>query len=221
MIRLFFIFIFPSALFGQFITNHTTSVQGNVLNIYVNTHFYSDGGADNAYVDSTWVKRTNGDLTVGFTFGMKDTVASVLGISSRTDTFSVDSNLIGLHRLIVSTYHLYDTFQNPYNGQYTYDTLRHIDSDTSYFQILNNPVHQLNSKISLYPNPGHGFVQLSGLEAGEKVSVSIVDGTGKLVRQQKVMPADPRVSLVGLKPGIYLLRIKTKEGHSSKNILVE
>ncbi len=63
--------------------------------------------------------------------------------------------------------------------------------------------------IRLYPNPAHGVVHIQTAKDIKPLRIALYDLTGKQLLN-KAFPADGKLSLQGLKPGIYLLRIQTE-----------
>lgn len=58
--------------------------------------------------------------------------------------------------------------------------------------------------ISVYPNPATEFVMVSGLNAGEVVTV--FDVNGRVVAEKEAEGTEVRISLGGVVPGVYMVR---------------
>ncbi len=78
------------------------------------------------------------------------------------------------------------------------------------FQTLGKraPVENLEmNTIFVYPNPASEYVFVNGVETGEMISV--VDLRGNVIIEQKATSSDARISLVGVVPGVYIVRTAT------------
>lgn len=85
--------------------------------------------------------------------------------------------------------------------------------------------YRLSAQVKLYPNPASKivFVVLPAEVRQMVHTVELVDAIGRVVQHQ-VLPngAFPlQVSLQGVPPGVYSLRINTKQGTLSKRLVVE
>lgn len=67
-------------------------------------------------------------------------------------------------------------------------------------------VTELNTQVEIYPNPAREKVTIDGVEASE---VQVYNSLGKVV---KTVRNSNEVSLEGLVDGVYMLRIRDKEG---------
>ncbi|WP_324675121.1 T9SS type A sorting domain-containing protein [Hymenobacter sp. GOD-10R] len=74
-----------------------------------------------------------------------------------------------------------------------------------------------STTISIYPNPATDQVQLLGLPSGSQVS--LVDALGRLARTS-VLTAEGKVSVIGLKPGLYSLQATDQQGQTYRSRLV-
>ncbi len=76
--------------------------------------------------------------------------------------------------------------------------------------------------LEIYPNPAKNVMRVRHQwSAEEKVDLKIFDVTGKLVREENVTSAkshkqEVKISLKGISPGIYFLRL----GKETKKFLV-
>jgi hypothetical protein len=70
----------------------------------------------------------------------------------------------------------------------------------------------------VYPNPAQGFLTL---EAEGMLEVSIYNTLGQCVLKKEIAESQSIVDLQNVSEGLYLLRIKTKNGIISKRITIE
>ena len=83
-------------------------------------------------------------------------------------------------------------------------------------------------QVALYPNPASGASALNfQQERAGPITVSILDGTGRLVRtlvHEKQYPAGPQqlpLPLAGLSAGVYLVRLDSAEGSRAEKLVVK
>lgn len=83
-----------------------------------------------------------------------------------------------------------------------------------------------NSLLSIYPNPANDqlFIELDGLQ-GIDINVQLLDLNGKVVRGEQVL-AKPRdwqsnVDISNLTPGIYMVRIISKDQQFNRKVIVK
>jgi predicted alpha/beta superfamily hydrolase len=74
-------------------------------------------------------------------------------------------------------------------------------------------------KLEIFPNPAGDWVRYSGVEAGEKVQVQIVNTTGKVLRDTIFAYGEP-LWTGDLAPGVYVVRIRKIGGSWQKAKLV-
>lgn len=75
-----------------------------------------------------------------------------------------------------------------------------------------------NVNVVLYPNPTNGLVKI---EAENITRVSVYNMFGQLVIDQEVNANETELHLNGFAAGVYMVRINTTEGVTSKNVIVE
>jgi hypothetical protein len=80
--------------------------------------------------------------------------------------------------------------------------------------------------VALYPNPAHGSVSLSlpAVLGTQAVAVSLLNALGQTVLHQTLpVSADllRPLSLRGLAPGIYTVRLQTAAGTVSKRLTID
>lgn len=95
------------------------------------------------------------------------------------------------------------------------DTIVTFMYDTLYTDIglaVTGTDHQEHRKLTTYPNPVKGELNISLENGGSELSIYNTSGT--LVTQRKLTPADRlvRINVSTLKPGIYILHVATDSG---------
>ncbi len=72
--------------------------------------------------------------------------------------------------------------------------------------------------VELHPNHATGWVRIQlAQEPTNATTVKIIDGFGQVLRVVEMSQSVKRLSLAGLKPGIYTVRV----GETSKRLIVE
>jgi agmatine deiminase len=90
--------------------------------------------------------------------------------------------------------------------------------DISYnVTVSESSINHLENNIAISPNPNQGNFIISGLH--NTGSIEIIDISGRIVLQQSVL--NNEISVTGLRPGIYLIHIKTETNSSYQKIIVE
>jgi hypothetical protein len=90
---------------------------------------------------------------------------------------------------------------------------------------INNFSADLNSALSVYPNPSTGKFEFT-LDAGKRVNgeIRIVDASGKQVFNQLIDVVgkyNTSIDLSNMPKGLYVLQVKTAEGFAAKNISIQ
>jgi hypothetical protein len=82
-------------------------------------------------------------------------------------------------------------------------------------------------QMAVYPNPTSATSTISfQLERASPVTISLLDGTGRLVRtvvSAKAYPAGPQqlpLPLTGVAPGVYIVRLESNEGTRNEKLVV-
>jgi hypothetical protein len=72
----------------------------------------------------------------------------------------------------------------------------------------------------IYPNPANSFFVIrSSLPVKE---IEIFDVSGKLIKEINLSSAkEPKISLKGIKSGVYLLKIKTENKEFTKKLIIK
>ena len=84
---------------------------------------------------------------------------------------------------------------------------------------LSSPEQSIDRNWSIYPNPAHSYFVMS--TPGARIDrVEVMDLGGKVIRAQNGASSEVRVSVEGLKPGIYLVAVHTNQGKGVRRISV-
>jgi hypothetical protein len=79
----------------------------------------------------------------------------------------------------------------------------------------------LNSKVSVYPNPAKEFIDVEAhFNFPVVVEIELVDLSGRICTTMSSSSAKTRLSLQGISPGMYVLRITTPFGYANKKVTV-
>ncbi len=81
-------------------------------------------------------------------------------------------------------------------------------------RVLNTPTETSRPTFALYPNPAHHVVRLVG---GAAESATLLDATGRTVRTWTLAPGTVDLSLAGVAPGVYSVRV----GAASRRLVIE
>lgn len=76
------------------------------------------------------------------------------------------------------------------------------------------------TRFQIVPNPASTTLQISGMKS-EKTQVEILDLTGKLIKNFKVVIDKQNLDLTGIAKGIYIIKIKTNNYEETKNLIVQ
>jgi len=107
----------------------------------------------------------------------------------------------------VTGQNFYRLKQLDFDGKFAYSPVRIISFDQE-------------SSISIYPNPAHEKVNITGLEGGERIKV--YDVAGRLMYQQKAPNATTMdISLDKIGKGIYYMHITGKDGSTTSRRIVK
>ncbi len=79
-----------------------------------------------------------------------------------------------------------------------YDISGLITSTTSLHESISTP-------ISILPNPTTSFVRIENIQSDMEATIYSLDGT--LIRKQNIQQEDPMLSLLGLTPNMYVLKV--------------
>ena len=80
----------------------------------------------------------------------------------------------------------------------------------------------LSSGISIYTNSADHTIEIHNKTMEKSAEVEIYDATGKLFSKESYnISSNAVLSTIGWNPGIYILKIKTKNGTISKKVLIK
>jgi len=77
-----------------------------------------------------------------------------------------------------------------------------------------------NTNLFLVPNPARNEVAIRSVDFQGKMSVSIVDITGRLLLQQNLGPNEATINTTDLISGMYTVIVKTESGSWSKKLII-
>ena len=77
---------------------------------------------------------------------------------------------------------------------------------------------KLNTRI--FPNPSNGIFNIE-LETTDRVDLSVMDLSGKVIRTEQYASSMHRIDLSALQSGVYLLRLETKEGWAISKLILD
>lgn len=63
--------------------------------------------------------------------------------------------------------------------------------------------------ISIYPNPAKNILRVEGLNSSANTKLSVIDASGKLMKQVNTQSINYNYDLENLSAGIYYLKIET------------
>ena len=97
---------------------------------------------------------------------------------------------------------------------------RHYYENVFELHVYYSPtgIEENNTQVMVYPNPAQGFLTL---EAEGVLEVSVYNTLGQCVLKKEIAESQSIVDLQNVSEGLYLLRIKTKNGIVSKRITIE
>ena len=73
--------------------------------------------------------------------------------------------------------------------------------------------------LEIYPNPANSFFVIRcPLPVKE---IEIFDVSGKLIKEITFSSKEPKISLKGIKTGVYLLKIKTENKEFTKKLIIK
>lgn len=79
------------------------------------------------------------------------------------------------------------------------------------------------NSILIYPNPTSGTVtvEIKDLEENEGDQIYLIDQTGRILQNLSIVTINNTLDLYNLKPGIYFMVIKLKNGYTKWSIIKE
>ncbi len=112
---------------------------------------------------------------------------------------------------------------SPFGGYYV--TVINQGDACSHVTGINDFSGDLNTALSVYPNPNNGVFTLS-LNAGNRVNgnINVIDATGRLVYSQPIDVLglyNTTIDVSRFSKGLYTIQVRTTNGYAAKNISVE
>jgi hypothetical protein len=95
------------------------------------------------------------------------------------------------------------------------------DSDTSniiHFTSVDIPEIIANNEIIIYPNPTNDKINIEGLQAG---TMELISSTGHIIKNFKITGTKTILDMSNLSVGVYVLRMKSKDGIVTKKLIKE
>ncbi|WP_210519824.1 T9SS type A sorting domain-containing protein [Hymenobacter terricola] len=226
-------FIIPANQISTFHAQIVVPFEATMLSIAPHAHFLSKGW-------KVWAVKPNGD-TIRLV-KINDWDFRWQGIYRFTSLQRIPA---GSRLMADATYD--NTAQNPRNPNSPPQTVQWGESTTAemlltYFDVLPYRAGDENIVLStvpgvattpgtvqmaVFPNPTSATTTINfQMERASPVTVSLLDGTGRLVRavvRSKAYPAGPQqlpLPLTGVAPGIYIVRLESNEGTRNEKLVV-
>jgi hypothetical protein len=114
------------------------------------------------------------------------------------------------------------TFYGAFNATNSSGTVGGDQVYTSSFSVIENigtGIEQLNSlsTVFIYPNPASNYIQLSSIRGIE--SIEILNLSGAKVLQER--SSLKKIDIEGLTPGVYFVKLKTKNNEAIKKLIIQ
>jgi hypothetical protein len=93
-----------------------------------------------------------------------------------------------------------------------------VDGLHDYIHVTTDGIVEIDSNVSVYPNPTNGIVNINA--EGIKC-IEIVNALGQSVWTHSVCPPDMTIDLSQFGTGLFMLRIETEQGSSVQRIMVK
>ncbi len=90
---------------------------------------------------------------------------------------------------------------------------------TTTFAELNNPIHEFDNSVKIYPNPANSIININS-QFGIQ-SVQLYDIQGRLLETLLENATNATIDISGKANGIYFLKIKTEKGSKVEKIVKE
>lgn len=183
---------------------------------------FNVGTGSNAVTVSTILATSSGKVIVGgyFTSFNGGTQKHIVQLNNDGSTDTNFKNGNAANNLVFSL-----TLQNDgkllIGGSFTAynqtgrNRLMRINTEES---TLNTPHFQIE-KLSIFPNPTTGLLNIKGNNLKEPVSLSIIDMNGRNVYFDKNYNTEKMIDIRKVQSGIYILNIKTKEKNYTQKII--
>ena len=184
----------------------------------------------NSAANSNWSAQYYGGIPVpllisNFNSSWKNNLPSLQWDASNTDNtkqFNVERSFDGktfdnLGSVSVTGNSTYQFTDKGYQSGTVYYRLQQLDKDGSIFYSDISKLQSLETNtLSLWPNPTTDKVHLS-LVSGSQYQVVIYDFTGKVVYENKSFTPNETIITDKWSKGIYIVKLKDKEGWQTKS----
>jgi len=186
----------------------------------------------NSRFDSTWnysgsfvveINKISGDV---ITRGLLAEFPYFVAGSSSFDQNSGSMLLLGIDTNNVSKMIIFDTYNNTYQTGFVPDNVSEIVCDNSAFArnaYSTTSVQDAEStEVKLYPNPAEERITLLNLPASAtEIQITILNSTGQLVLNQNYKSSQQlELNVSALKPGNYLIQIKTDASIETRKLVI-
>jgi len=188
----------------------------------------------NARFDSTWnyagsfvveINKTSGEV---ITRGSLAEFPYFVAGSSSFDQNTSSLLLVGIDTNFMARMIVFNTIDNTYEAGFVPDNVSEIVCDNSAFArnaYTTTAVKEQEAKpieIKLYPNPATDKITLLNLPAAAaEIQITIFNLTGQLVLNQNYKPLQQlELNISALKPGNYLLQIKTNASVETRKLVI-
>jgi hypothetical protein len=84
-------------------------------------------------------------------------------------------------------------------------------------------IENISLQASIFPNPTQDNITIKLGQIGQNVSVDIIDLQGRVIQQDEINKSQDQIqlSLASLQPGIYFVRLVSKNGNAIKRFIVQ
>ncbi|MBK9284889.1 MAG: T9SS type A sorting domain-containing protein [Sphingobacteriaceae bacterium] len=113
------------------------------------------------------------------------------------------------------------------NGTYTVKLIAYSNCDSDTIEkIVNITVIGLEDRMSenkiikLYPNPASSSIFVESPDC-QKCKVELISYDGRLIYESETLNKSEKISLNGVTPGLYLLKISDQTGSTTKKLVIE
>lgn len=114
------------------------------------------------------------------------------------------------------------TYTATLNGDYACEITKNTCvSITACYTVSNVSVNNINSSISIYPNPSNGLITIEIENLNEFNQFKVIDLSGKVVFESNINSNKTNVDLVGLSKGVYLIQLVNEKEVQTKQLIIE
>jgi hypothetical protein len=114
------------------------------------------------------------------------------------------------------------------NNSYSYAVIARFDNNqeselSNWIQLTTKNTTKVNNsnclKLNIYPNPASDYISVKGVEKGAEIK--LVNLSGRLVQQLVTQTSNERISLKGIKQGVYFVVVENGGTQLSGKVMVE